>query len=341
MADLRAGGVLVLLAGIVNACFALPMKGMPRWAWENVWLIWSVFALMTLPALAAFATTPGLAAGYGEVDRATLLRVMVFGAAWGVAQVLFGLSVVRIGMALTFSLILGISAAVGTVVPFVWLHPELLLTTTGAFVWGGVVLVMLGMTLCAMAGRQRERELSPDKPEVDRPRTGSFKIGLLIAVVAGLCAAFMNLGISFAGPLLAMAARHGSRPYWQLNAVWLPLLVGGALPNVAYSIFLLRQRHTAGNFARGGTGVYWLLCLVMALCWFGSSLMYGAASFYLGVLGPVVGWPVFMSLVVIAASFLGWLTGEWRTATSRPLRLQVSGIAMLTVALFLFSRTGS
>jgi L-rhamnose-H+ transport protein len=340
-AGLGAGGPLVLLAAVMNASFTLPMKRMAGWSWENTWLVWSIFALVMLPLAAAVGTVPGVLAGYGTVSSASLLRVVLFGAAWGVAQVLFGLSVADIGIALTFSLVLGISAAVGTVVPFVSLHPDLLLTRTGFFVWSGVALVCLGMVCCAMAGRQRERETVADlHAPTARTDVRSFRQGLLLACVSGLCASFMNLGISFASPLLSMAAAHGSLPYWRVNAVWLPLLLGGAIPNVLYCFYLFSRRRTASNFLQRGTSTYWLLAFLMAALWFGSTLLFGVANFYLGSLGPVLGWPVFMSLIVISASLLGWATGEWRTASARPFRLQLTGIALLVVAVFSFSRAG-
>lgn len=338
MHSLGTGCLLVTIAALMNASFTLPMKRMPLWSWENIWLVWSVAGLLALPCLAAICTVPHLLAGYHSLDPASLLRVALFGAAWGVAQVLFGLSVAEIGIALTFSLVLGISAAVGTVVPFVWLHPELQLTRVGLFVWSGVGLVSLGMGFCALAGRQREREAGQSALDAG---AASFRRGLLLACVSGLCASFMNLGISFAHSLLAMATTHGSEPYWTLNAVWFPLLLGGAVPNVLYCLYLLRKRSTADHFVQAGTASYWPLSILMAVLWFGSTLLFGVANFYLGSLGPVLGWPVFMSLIVISASLLGWATGEWRTVSARPFRLQLVGIAMLTFAVFLFARAGS
>jgi L-rhamnose-H+ transport protein len=335
VSDLKMGGALVLLAAIANASFALPMKWMSRWSWENIWLVWSVASLLVLPLGAACITVPQLFSGYGEVAPAVIARVVFFGIAWGIAQVLFGLSVDKIGMALTFSIVLGTSAAVGTIVPFIRLHPELLSTRVGGFIVAGVLCVVCGMVLCARAGLQREREAeAASRAQQSRSNRG----GLILAFVSGLCASFMNLGISFAAPLLAMSARHGSSSWWSLNAVWLPLLAGGAIPNLCYSIYLLAKRRSLGNYRRENTSQYWLFCVLMSALWFGSSLAYGVASSYLGILGPIVGWPLFMSLIVICASLLGWMSGEWRTATRRPLQLHVAGIAFLVLALFFLSR---
>jgi L-rhamnose-H+ transport protein len=119
------------------------------WSWENIWSVWSVCSLLVFPFLAAFYTVPGLAVGYHEVAAPVIARVVFYGFAWGIAQVLFGLSVERIGIALTFSIdgcdrigtyrsrdyerlggspVLGSSAAIGTLLPFIRLHSELLIT---------------------------------------------------------------------------------------------------------------------------------------------------------------------------------------------------------------------
>jgi L-rhamnose-H+ transport protein len=49
-----------------------------------------------------------------QVDRACLLKVCIFGMGWGTAQIFLGLAVEPIGVALTFSIVLGMSAALGT-----------------------------------------------------------------------------------------------------------------------------------------------------------------------------------------------------------------------------------
>ena len=33
--------VTILVAGIMNGSFAVPMKWTRHWAWENIWLAWS------------------------------------------------------------------------------------------------------------------------------------------------------------------------------------------------------------------------------------------------------------------------------------------------------------
>jgi L-rhamnose-H+ transport protein len=83
------------------------MKYTRKWAWENTWLVWTVFALVFLPFVATLLTIPSLLMVYRSATPDIILEVCAFGAGWGVAQVLFGLAVEMIGIALAFSVVLG------------------------------------------------------------------------------------------------------------------------------------------------------------------------------------------------------------------------------------------
>ena len=52
----------VLAGGVMNGSFVLPMKKMTGWRWENIWLPYSVVAMVIIPWSFALATVPGLAA---------------------------------------------------------------------------------------------------------------------------------------------------------------------------------------------------------------------------------------------------------------------------------------
>jgi len=52
-----------------------------------------------------------------KIPAATLMKMAVFGATWGVSLVLFGLSISIVGVAITFAVCLGTSAASGALIP--------------------------------------------------------------------------------------------------------------------------------------------------------------------------------------------------------------------------------
>lgn len=332
MNDASIGMLLLVLAGVTNASFTLPMKFTRRWAWENTWLAWTIFALLVLPPVVTLLTVPHLRQVYGQTGTSALLGAFFFGAGWGVAQVFFGIAVESIGIALTFSLVLGTSAAMGTIVPLLRLHPERVHTTPGHLVIGAVLLVLVGVAICAFAGRARERVL-----HLATAAPGKGNAGLILALLCGLGASFVNFGLTFGAPLITSAKTLGASPLMAPNAVWLPLMAAGAIPNLAYCAYLMRKNHTRTRFGGGGVS-HWTLAFVMAAFWFGSTLLYGAAAERLGSLGPILGWPLFMSLIVITASLLGIFTGEWKNTGKRPLATQLIGVTVLVVAVFMLAR---
>lgn len=322
------GFSLLFLAGAMNGSFTLPMKFTHKWAWENTWAIWTIFALFIFPPLLAYSTIPELSHAYSEAGPKVVLLVAACGLGWGVAQVLFGLAVDAIGIALTFSVVLGISAAVGSLIPLVRLHPDKVTSPAGLTVISGVGLVLLGVTVCAVAGRKREAAVGA---KTGRP---SMSKGLLFCVLSGLGAALVNFGLAFGGPILEAAQKNGASKLWSSNAAFLPLMLAGGVPSLVYCIYLMRKNQTGNRFRAKGSGAYWLLAALMAFFWFGSTILYGASTTALGQFGTVLAWPLFMSLIVITAMVWGALTGEWKNAGRLPFKILASGVVVLIAAIF-------
>jgi L-rhamnose-H+ transport protein len=327
-----SGIVILIIAGVTNASFTIPMKHTRRWAWENTWLIWTVFALIMLPFAVAFMTLPHLSLVYRSVTPNTILEVCGCGAAWGVAQVFFGLAVDMIGITLAFSIVLGTSAAIGSLIPMLSLHREHLNSSAGYSVIGAVALVLLGVMLCAAAGRIREGSRTQSSSAQSRTSQG-----LLLSVLCGLGASFMNFGVAF-GTSLAQAARSlGAHEFNTTNAIWLPLMVAGAVPNILYCAWLIKRNRSAHMYRTGRS--HWALAGIMAVFWFGSTLLYGIGADQLGSWGTILGWPLFMSLIVITATTLGVITGEWKSCGPFPIRIQWTGVTVLVLAIFILARS--
>jgi L-rhamnose-H+ transport protein len=319
---------LLVVAGTMNGSFTLPMKFTRQWAWENTWLIWTIWALVIFPPVMTLSTVPHLRSVYSNVAPVVIVTVALCGAGWGISQVFFGLAVDSVGIALAFSVILGISAAVGALVPLFQSHAE---TKSEIIVVAGVALVIIGVGICAVAGRRREaaqgRAVDPNKASVGR--------GLFYCTISGVGSALVGIGLWLGTPIGRAAERLGTSATWSPNAIWLPLMVAGGMPNLIYCLYLMGKNHTGNRFANPVTGGYFILAGIMGVFWFGSTLMYGIA---VAPLGTAVAWPIFMSLIVIVASIWGVLTGEWEGAGKRPLQIMYSGVAVLILAIVVLSR---
>jgi hypothetical protein len=72
--------------------------------------------------------------------------------------------------------------------------------------------------------------------------------------------------------------------------------------------------------------------------WLGSIVVYGSGVAKIGVLGPVVGWPVFMSGAVIASAAWGTVFGEWKNSGTTAKAAMTSGVFCLIVAIFFWAK---
>ena len=335
MNETLIGMLILVAAAAMNGSFTLPMKFTKEWNWENTWLAWTIFALILFPPVLAALVIPRMLDVYAG-GSATIIKVALFGAGWGIAQVLFGLAVDAIGIALTFSIVLGLSAAVGSLLPLFQLHADRVNTPGGRGIMVGVFVVLTGVSLCAIAGRKREAATQAAAGSVER----LYGKGLASALLCGFGAAFVNFGLAYGRPLIDSARSFGATAVWAPHAAWLPVMLAGAVPNLLYCVYLMRKNHSAGQYARSGTLFYWVLAAAMALLWFASTQLYGIASERLGSLGPVLGWPSFMSLIVITANVWSIATGEWKNAGKDSLRFMFAGVAALLLAVFVIGYAG-
>lgn len=336
MQNAAFGLMLLIIAGAMNGSFTLPMKFTRSWAWENTWLAWTLFALFFLPPVVTFLTLPNVREVYSQVGMGPVWIVAACGAGWGISQVFFGLAVDAIGIALAFSVILGLAASVGSLFSLLKDHSDKVFSSGGLGVIGGVLIVILGVALCAVAGRKREKALGLG------PQKGKASIGrgLLFCLFSGLGSALVAIGFDAGKPLMDHSIVLGGSSTWAPMVAWLPLMVAGGIPNLIYCLYLLRKNKTGHKFSLPSTGGYWILGFIMAFFWFASTLMYGIAKGSLGSWGTTLAWPMFMSLIVITASVHGIRTGEWRNSGKTPLRIQLSGLAVLILAVIVLQLAG-
>jgi len=319
------GLLLTLCAGVLSGNCMLPMKFGKRWAWENTWLVFSLISLVVLPWALALGLVKDVFAVYAALPASAFAAPLLFGAGWGIAQVLFGLSIARLGLALGYAVIIGLGALGGTLVPLAAKHREVLATPRGALILSGVAIMLAGIAVSARAGQRRERSARPDA------REGGYALALAVAVVCGLMAPMINYAFAFGQAIAEEAVRQGTSPQSAGYAVWPVGLFGGLIPNLAYCFWLLGSNHTWKHFRGPWRPDLWLAAM-MAVCWMGAVAIYGVSSVYLGSLGTSVGWALFQIFMIMTATLSGVLTGEWKLAPRAAWRGMWTGLALLAAA---------
>jgi L-rhamnose-H+ transport protein len=326
--------ILVLLAGGMNGSFAVPMKRIRGWQWEHTWLVWSFLGMLVIPLAVAVVTVPALGTVYRTVGLQPLVLTALYGMIWGAGTVLLGMGITRVGLALSFGIVLGTSSSLGTIVPLVMLHRDKLFATTGLLMLIGVGVILVGVVASARAGLLREATVTRQSGE------GVFMVGLGICLLSGLGSSCMSLALNESTPISRTAESFGASPAVSLNAVWPILLGGGLAVNAVYCAFLLIRRDNAARFAEA-PGANIGLVVTMAVLWSGSNFIYGLGAHEMGPLGLVLGWPIFMAVIVLTANAWGLLTGEWRSAGRRAMTWAAGSCLLLVVGIWIIAVAGN
>lgn len=327
---------LTVVAGAMAGNCMLPMKFARKWRWENVWLVFTIVSLLLLPWALAFGLVHRLLDLYRLVPVSAMALPLVLGAGWGVAQILFGISVGRLGVGLAYAIIVGLGAVLGTLVPLFLGQRHLVTAGALLLILTGVMLMVLGIALTAWGGQVRER-VSGELP-LERPKQSGYGAAVVVAVLCGFTAPMLNYAFAFGQSLAAVAVLLGNSPLRSGYAVWPVALLGGLLPNVAYTVYLLQQRRSWALYRRGaGEGAWPVL---MAALWMGSMAVYGMSAVYLGELGTSIGWGLFQIFMILTATASGLLTAEWKQAPTKALALLGSGMVGLVGATVLLSLAG-
>jgi L-rhamnose-H+ transport protein len=328
--------LLVLCAAIMNAAYALPMKLNKKWQWEHTWFAFSILGVAVVPTVIAWLTVPRLWSTYNAVSAGTLTAMVLFGASWGVSLVFFGLALTRLGLAITFAVCLGTSAAVGALTPLIAQHADRLMTRQGKLILLGVLVIVLGVTLCGLAGKAREAALQKESVNARHGFVGGF----VLAFISGILGSMLNLGLAFGASIQQAAKQQGASLAMMSNAVWLPCLYAGFLPGAIYCYILMRKKGSVGDLRLPGTWYYWLAAASMGALWFGSIMLYSVSTVKLGDLGTSIGWPLFLASIVVASTVFGVLTGEWARTGTRPIRTMILGVSFLVFAIAILSHAG-
>ena len=330
--------ISAIVSGILNGSYAAPMKLTKKWEWENIWLLYSLPALIILPWLMALFTVTDLLEVYRNTDSIVIIETFLFGVGWGLGSVAFGLGLYMVGLSLGYTIMMGVIAVTGSLIPMLVHEPGSLLTFKGMIISIALLITVGGVVLCGLAGKARERSMQP--AERGKKNQAKFKWGLFVCLVAGVFSAMLNLAFDFGSPI-AESARivlgGKSSSFRENNAIWCLVLTGGFIPNFLYCSYLLIRKGTWRKYNQSGTGLYWVWGCIMGVIFISSILFYGLAASNLGRLGTTVGWLIFVSSAILTGNLWGIVTGEWEGVSKETRNQMLKGSLLLIGAVVMVS----
>lgn len=335
---------LILVAGVLNGSFAMPLKHCSSLEHHVLWFLFSLLALWVLPlsCLSLFVANP--LDKIALLSPHVLLTLFIGGICFGVGQLSYCSAFRYIGLSLNCIINIAIGTSIVGLLGLIQ-KPTLILTSYGKLQALGITCFLIAVILGGLAGHRRhqnqvqtqEKALANNKPILHRSKKYLF-LGIVLAVIAGC-------GVAAEGTAFAMASHEqvkitvASISSIDFSIIFWSLLFMSA--GVPYSLFFLfsvmRHRKSKQIFQHKHLVVFFNLAL-MAVCYFVPLLIFSYATFSMkDDFAVTISWPLFMSLVVLVANGWGVLQGEWAHVTQGTIRLFISSIIMLLLAIIIFS----
>ena len=332
--------LLILVASFFQGTFGLGMKYIKPLAWEAWWIVYALIAMILLPWIWAYLVVPDLWKSITTAPSSAIYGGMLFGFLWGVGGIMFGVSVGYVGVALTYGIVMGLAASVGSIIPLLQI-PDISSNSAFPFVIIGVAIMLVGVYLSAVAGVRRDK-LHEEKGEaIEGIKQGKqFRFGLVIAILSGVLSALLNVGFANALPIAKNAETLGANTRNSSLAAWVVVLFGAFIMNAAYAVFLLFKNKSWSAFRNAGSGKAYRWAILTGIFWFGALGVYGQGAALMGSLGPVVGWPILLGLALIISFLWALRAKEWKDAYG-PMKTMMFSITLLIIACIILGYANS
>ncbi len=338
-------GVGLHSVGALSAasCYT-PQKQTKLWAWEIYWITQASCAWLILPIIGAFLTIPDYANLLATCPKEAMLRSFVLGMVYGIGGLTFGLGIRYIGFSLNYTIAIGISAGLGTIIPliwnpndgFVWIIFEKFSTVPGQIVLAGIILSLVGIFFCGWAGALRERA------DEAAPSRYSFRIGVPLAIMAGIFSAVFNFALLAGAPLEKAALEAGANDILRMNAIY-PFSNGGAwVTNFIWCLVLIARNKTGSQLIRlPGTSpkklsFYYLMALLSGGMWYFQFFFYGMGHVNMGEQYGFTSWALHMAMLILFSNLYGTLFQEWRgeddASYKKPRKILYIGMTIIVAA---------
>jgi L-rhamnose-H+ transport protein len=354
------------------ACCYAPQKRVRGWSWQSYWLTQAVFCWLLLPIVGAFLTVPHFAQVVRDAPREAMARAFLLGVAYGIGGTAFGVAIRYVGFSITYAAAIGISTVGGTAYAIAKGNSTLaeagvnvreFLGKTGSnWVLAGIGIGIVGVALCGLAGRWKERDVAPagGKPGGNR----NLLIGLALCLLAGMLSAVYGISLTEGAPIAKVAGQHAAghtvlgidAATFCSNAIYPFSNSGAFLTTALYCLFLHARYRTLGEMIslpagaeKASLSVNWGMALLTGILWYGQFFFYGFGHFYiLKVAGfEQTCWAIHMILLILLGTLIGVVFKEWKGCQPRTylalavaLGLLVAGKLLLDYGNYLGTQPG-
>lgn len=331
------------LGGISAATCYLPSQGTKKWSWGTFWIVQACFAWLIMPALIGWLTVPDFFNILVHAPSKPFWMSFMLGAVYGFGGMSFGLAIKHIGYSLTYTIAIGISAVLGTIIPLMVFGglTEYFYRPGGTIVLCGMTLSIVGVAICGLAGFKKEKDYSRLK---NTTLKFNMLAGLLLAIIGGILSGVFNISLEFGQPIADMAAERGAG-HFEGNAKQIVSTSGCLVVNLVWFIIAGIREKTLGEFtSRSGLSAVrrlknGLWSALAGCLWAGQFFFYAVGHVYMGNF-QFVSWVIHMSMLIFFSYIVGVVVKEWKQVQRSTYAVLVIGLVALIVS-FIITTYGS
>ena len=337
------GILLIAIGSIGSASFYVPFKKVKSWAWESYWITQGLAAWIICPWVFALLTVPSgtLMDILHDAPTSAKWLAIMFGALWGVGGLTFGLSIRYMGIALGQSLVLGLTAALGTIIPAMVAGDDLFASRAGILTLVGVAIALAGISIIGYAGVLKNKSLTEEERKI-AVKEFALKKGVMIAILSGIMSACFAFGIQFGKPIEEIAAQFGTNELFVTNPTLIFILLGGFVTNFIYCITLNIKNGTYKDYTSVSGGVFlnnvgWTF--LAGLLWFLQFFFYGMGKSQVPAAMEAFSWSILMAMNITMSNIWGLVLNEWKGVSRKTIVVLIIGIIILILSTFVINLT--
>lgn len=337
--ELFLGIGLIAIGAFSSGSFSIPFGKTRGWAWENYWLIYSLFAYVLVPIVACVVFCPGFMDVLSGVPSGTLAWIFLLGIIYGICNLTFGLSLRYLGLSLGFALSLGLMMILGTIIPpaIDGRLAVMLQQSGGTMLIVGLLVAAVGVALSGYAGYRKDKAAGPEaNSELN------FGKGLILAFFVGITGASQSLGIEQGSSISSSLVASGIDPLFQTLPVFLLMFSGSFVATALWCLFLSKKNKNLKAFTETkdiAISKNYLYCGLAGFLWFVNFIFYGMGKSRMGEFS-FTAWGILMSLTIVSATLWGLYRGEWKASDLKTKGWMYAGLAVLIAASFIIGMSG-
>lgn len=337
--NLFLGLGLIATGAFASGSFSIPFGKTRGWAWENYWMIYSLFAYLIVPVVACTVFCPGFPAVLSGIPIQTLSWIFLLGIIYGICNLTFGLSLRYLGLSLGFSLSLGLMMILGTIIPpAIDGRLALLLEGNGGnMLIAGLLVAAVGIAVSGYAGYRKDKEATENvNTELN------FGKGLLFVLFVGITGASQALGIEQGSSISEAVVQAGVDPLFQTLPVFLVIFAGSFVVTAAWCLIQAKRNGNLQAFTSSSSLPLvsnYAFSALAGFLWFVNFIFYGMGKSRMGEFS-FIAWGILMSLTIVFATLWGLYRGEWKAAGGKAKTAMYLGLAILILASFMIGMSG-